>query len=581
MSVPDESPLTVLVADDSDTDRLLLASFVRMLGHHTMTARDGEEAMALFAQQRPDIILLDAEMPRMDGFEVAARIKAATEEHFVPIIFLTALTETDALVRCLEAGGDDFLTKPYNRVILKAKINAFRRMVRMHATLQQQRDEIARHNEHLLREQDLAKRIFDKVARPGYFEASNLRFSLSPVSMFNGDILLVALQPSGNLLVLLGDFTGHGLVAAVGAMPLAQTFYGMAEKGFAMKDIIRELNGKLHEVLPTGIFCCACLVELDFEHQTLQSWNGGLPDAFLLHVEGSRIERIPSQHLPLGVLGPLQFDATTQVHAMAPGDHVFLRSDGIHETVNPDGEMFGESRLEALLRQPVPADSLFSRVLDAIAAFAGAAQRTDDVSLVDLVMSERLHFQSRDAALVARELQGPVDWSLEYELRVDSLRTFNPLPLLLHILLEVPGLRAHAGDVYTILAELYSNAVEHGVARLDSAMKGSHEGFVRYYELKEQCLHSLQDAFVRFRMAYRGDDGGGQLTVSVEDSGPGFEKPVEMVMTESPGHFAGRGLPLLKGLCESLTVYPPGNRVEAVYGWRYKMPKGREDRHGS
>ncbi len=568
--------LTVLIADDSNTDRLLLDAFVRKLGHRTITATDGEEAIRAFHAQRPDIILLDALMPRMNGFEVAEQVKASAGEAFIPIIFLTALTEADALARCLQAGGDDFLTKPYNSVILEAKINAFRRMLRMHGTLQQQRDAIARYNEHLLREQDLAKRVFDKVARPGYFHASNLRFSMSPLAMFNGDILLVAMQPSGNMLALLGDFTGHGLAAAVGAMPLAQTFYGMAEKGFALKDMVRELNAKLCDVLPTGVFCCACLVELDFEHRTLQAWNGGLPDALLLRADGQRLQRLPSSSLPLGISHGAHFDARLQIVEMEPGDRVFLRSDGIHETLGPGGEMFGEQRLEAVLRSGQPPSRLFDAVLAAVADFAGGRARTDDVSLVELVMVERLDFRAGETLSTVRELQGPVDWSLAYELRADSLRSFNPLPLLLHILLEVPGLRGHAGDVYSILSELYSNAVEHGVARLDSALKDTHDGFARYYREKELRLADLDEACVCFHIDYRGDDNGGRLRISVQDSGPGFELPVALAMPQGSRQLAGRGLPLLQSICHSLTVLPPGNRVEAVYDWRYKMPRNRE-----
>ncbi|TNF33427.1 MAG: response regulator [Gammaproteobacteria bacterium] len=569
-----DDSLTILIADDSNTDRLLLEAFVRKLGHRTITAVDGVEAIECFHRQQPDIVLLDALMPRMNGFEVAAQIRREVGDTFIPIIFLTALTEADSLAQCLEAGGDDFLTKPYNSVILKAKINAFRRMLKMHGTLQEQRDEIARYNEHLLREQDLAKRIFDKVARPGYFKANNLRFSMSPMAMFNGDILLVALQPSGNLLALLGDFTGHGLAAAVGAMPLAQTFYGMAEKGFALKDMVRELNAKLYEVLPTGVFCCACLVELDFEHHTLQAWNGGLPDLFLVHGREQRIERIPSKSLPLGVSSSDAFDPAPGMYEMEPDDRVFLRSDGIHETVNAAGDMFGEDRLEAILHRDIPMAAMFDAVMQAVNAFAEGTERTDDVSLVELVMVPKQAFQTgSDVVPLVRELQGPVDWALDYELRMDSIRSFNPLPLMLHILLEVPGLRGHAGDIYTILSELYANAVEHGVAGLDSSMKETHEGFVGYYLQKEQRLRELADAWVRFHIEYRGDDNGGCLRIVVEDSGKGFKEVPDMTMPESGGQFSGRGLPLLKTLCRSLTVLSPGNRVEAVYDWQYKQSR--------
>ena len=237
--------LAVLIAEDNAADRMLLSTIVSRQGHRVLTASNGLEAVALFEQARPQLVLMDALMPVMDGFEAARRIKQKAGEALVPIIFLTSLTEGEALVRCLEAGGDDFLAKPYNRVILEAKIGAMDRLRRLHDTVLQQRDLIARHNEHLLSEQRVAKAVFDKVAHSGCLDAPNISYMQSPFALFNGDLLLAAYKPSGGMHVMLGDFTGHGLSAAIGAIPLAEVFYGMTAKGHALAEILREINAKI------------------------------------------------------------------------------------------------------------------------------------------------------------------------------------------------------------------------------------------------------------------------------------------------------------------------------------------------
>ncbi len=132
------------------------------------------------------------------------------------------------------AGGDDFLSKPYNSVILRAKITALERMRQLHVTMQEQRDEIAQYNARLLREQQAAKDIFDSVAHSGCLAARNIRHLISPLAVFNGDVVLAARNPAGSMYVLFGDFTGHGLTASIGAMPLAEIFYGMTQKGFLL-----------------------------------------------------------------------------------------------------------------------------------------------------------------------------------------------------------------------------------------------------------------------------------------------------------------------------------------------------------
>lgn len=111
--------LRILIADDNDSDRLILQTIVRKEGHRVYTARDGQEAIDIFKEESPDLVLLDALMPNVDGFEAARTIKELSGDNLVPIIFLTSLRDATSLADCLAAGGLDFLSKPYNRIILQ------------------------------------------------------------------------------------------------------------------------------------------------------------------------------------------------------------------------------------------------------------------------------------------------------------------------------------------------------------------------------------------------------------------------------------------------------------------------------
>ena len=127
-------------------------------------------------------------MPNKNGIQAAREIRKIAGEDLVPIIFLTSLNEASDLAECLEAGGDDFLTKPYNPVVIKAKILAFSRMRRLHTEIQGQR-------EHLVQEQIAAKSIFDKIAHYGVLNSPNIRYLISPKAIFNGDVVLAARHP--------------------------------------------------------------------------------------------------------------------------------------------------------------------------------------------------------------------------------------------------------------------------------------------------------------------------------------------------------------------------------------------------
>lgn len=119
--------MRVLAVDDNRTNLHILQVFLKKLGHDVILAENGEQAVQRFHQTQPDLVLLDIMMPIMDGFEAARRIKAASKEKWVPIIFLSALNRDENLVEGLEAGADDYLTKPINFVVLEAKLRSMQR----------------------------------------------------------------------------------------------------------------------------------------------------------------------------------------------------------------------------------------------------------------------------------------------------------------------------------------------------------------------------------------------------------------------------------------------------------------------
>jgi CheY-like chemotaxis protein len=558
--------LKILVADDTRSDRQILEAILLREGHQVISAGDGIEAVDRFRQDRPDLVLLDAVMPSLDGFDAARQIKALAGESFIPIIFLTSLTDTESLVQCLDAGGDDFLQKPYNRVILQAKINAFNRMRELHATTSAQRDQIAQHNRQLIQEQTLAKQLFDNIAHSGCLSASNVRYHLSPKAVFNGDVLVAAQRPSGSMMILLGDFTGHGLPAAIGAMPLASTFYGMVHKGFALTDVLREINDKLKAILPIGLFCCATFLEVNFRERSLTIWNGGLPDCLIYrHATGS-VEAVKSHHLPLGVLSSAQLKLDCRYFELEVGDRCYLWSDGIHEARSSAGEMFGEQRLHSMFQDREPGH-IFGAILDAVHAFTGERAVDDDLSLVEVTMVEPDQIRSGEPGGLPSHGPGLMEWKLDFEVQPSTFKYFDPLPMLLGIVTEVPGLRSHSGSVYTLLAELYSNALEHGVLKLDSTLKQTPEGFARYYQMRSERLETIGEGHIRFHLSHNSREDGGELTIYIMDSGEGFAYEEVLDRQKQKGGYCGRGIPLIRDMCESLRYHGKGNEVEAIFGW--------------
>ena len=574
MKVEASASYKILVAEDSAADRLILQSMLARAGHDVVLVEDGEKAIETFSEFKPDIVFLDVIMPNVNGIEAAKKIKAVAGDELVPVIFLTSLADAESLATCLDAGGDDFLSKPYNQTVLDSKIRSYARMREMHKTVAAQKDKIALHNKHLVQEQTVAKQVFDKIAHAGALHLENIRYYMSALAVFNGDVLLADVSPRGSLFVVLGDFTGHGLPAAIGSMPLASTFYGMVSKGFFMPDILREINQKLYTTLPVGLFCCATCVDIDFRKGRISVWNGGFPENILFRKRSNSYERIKSRHLPLGVLSQRDFKVELDTFDIEEGDHLLMWSDGILEARNDAGEMLGEKPILDILNTCSDADTIHEKLIKAVQKHIGSSEKDDDISLVDISVPNAAKLES----ILPRPGHGQghgylVDWDLSLKLDATSLRTFNPLSLLINMISEVPGLRQSSSILYTVLSEFYNNAIEHGVLGLSSEIKSSPSGFAEYYRLRKEGLMALEDAFVKFDFSHTLYDDGGVLSITVTDSGKGFSpKNAKMEPGTMAGstHYFGRGLSLIASICESVAVLPPGNVICAKYRWGFE-----------
>ena len=137
MDVPDAASRKILVVDDIDTNRMALRTFLRPHGFQIAEAKDGVEALERVAEDPPDLILLDVMMPRKNGLEVCRELKANPETRLIPVVFMTALDQNADHVAALEAGGDDFLNKPFNRALLTARMNSLLRMKALNDQLDQ------------------------------------------------------------------------------------------------------------------------------------------------------------------------------------------------------------------------------------------------------------------------------------------------------------------------------------------------------------------------------------------------------------------------------------------------------------
>jgi len=567
MTPPDGSAVTILVADDDLPNRLVLKSMLARAGYQVLIAENGAEAVEAFTACAPALVLMDLMMPVLDGIEATRRIKAASGDRYCPVIFLTAVTDDRRLAECLDAGGDDFLTKPYNHTVLNAKINAALRLSEIHARSRQQRDALAEIDIQRRRDLQIAERILHSAASASGLDTGNIRSLLRPMDRVNGDIALSALTPDGVQHVMVGDFTGHGLPAAVGAMTVVDTYLAMASKGFSIAMIVPEMNRKLHSILPTGLFLSACLLEIDLEHDVLAVWNGGLPDVLIRGGDGQIMARATSRHAPLGVLGNDALSTEVDRIFIHHDDHVYLYSDGVVEARNTDGELFGGQRLEQVITA-APHGGGFHELRAALDAHCINATQNDDLILLEVVC--RLPEHGAEHALVRSRGKDklPAAWKVAIDLDASALRQNDPLPPLMQLIVDIQGLGEHRERVYIIIKELFANALDHGLLRLDSAMKATPSGFVEFYRLREQRLNELAAWQVHIEVENTPGDPASRMRLVIEHDGTGFDPACRKAPSlDGNEGFCGRGIALIRSLCAALTYNATGTRAEAIYEW--------------
>ena len=553
----------VLIADDMTLNQRLLEKMVVNMGLVAEFASDGFEAVEKYLALKPSLILMDVNMPGMGGIEAARQIKHLAAENFIPIIFVSGAEGQDIIRKAIDAGGDDFIQRPFPFELLEGKIVALRRISELY-------QQVAELNQIRQSEVEVAEQLFSGAIESSNVGLETIRMHKQPATTFSGDVQLTAYRPNGDLNVLLGDFTGHGLTSTLGALPLAETFRAMTAKGYAAEEVIAQINAKLYRLLPTGLFLAVAVVTLEVDG-TARIWNGGLPDVMVFS-QGELVQRVSSSHPPLGIL-PQVNELNFEISNIKPEDHILMISDGVLEAENAEGDMFGEARMFAAITDPQYRHkySLVDSVLTSLQHFARDFPQRDDISLIDIpgnsVQSER-SFTATSQLEPDNEASDDLDvWDWGLELQGRSLARIDPVAQALSRLQESEGEGEHWHTVFSILTELYVNALDHGVLKLESSLKDSPEGFARYFSEREKRLETLSWGSVSVHVQHARLAAGGRVFIRIEDSGEGFdyESWLSNENTFNIGMLSGRGIELVSGLCESVEYSNHGATVEVVY----------------
>ena len=566
---PSPESLYFLVVDDAGDNAALLAAMLEVMGHTAQLAESGEQALQLFRARRPDFVLMDVLMPGIGGYEAVREMRRIAEEWF-PIVFITGMGRPDDAVRGFEAGGDDYLVRPIDLSILRAKIHVMQQRLLLSRKLGAQNRLLLKYQSRNEAEQQVAAGYMQRMTKQNELDDPDVRHFLRAAENLSGDLIAVARTPEGVLHLLLADSTGHGLSAALAAMPTIHPFYSMTSKSFSIATIANEVNTKVRQVLPVSHFVAAILVAIDPVAQKVEVWSGGCPPPVMLNSDGVVIHAFRPQHLALGILPPSEFDATMESFSFEGIKcSLLMFTDGVIELEDAHGKQFGLENLLRAARVPGGGGGLqtWQSVLAATEKFAeGRLVANDDMALMLVRCGHMQQERAVQMQLAYGGRRSITLWRFSLSLQIQQLRNVDVAPLLMDLVHRIEMSKERAGELFLVLSELFSNALDHGLLKLDSALKHHASGMEAYFDERERRLHSTHTGRLELHMEkVMYEEGGMQLRIRVHDSGDGFNHQQVRTLISHGAQPYGRGIGLVCGLCSTVEYLGSGSEVLACF----------------
>ena len=368
----------ILIVDDSRTIVALISSILKE-DYDTVTANNGLEAIEANDRAKPDLILMDVEMPVMDGFEACKKIKEQSKNTFIPIIFITSKGDLQSMKTGLKAGAEDYLTKPFESEELLARVQAvlrtkklYTQLVEAYAIIDHERDAIAQIQKSL---------ICQKLPKaPGY----NFFADYQPSAKASGDYYDFIQIDDDHLGVLVADVSGHGTPAAVIMAMMRVLIRSFLAKVSSPKEVLETINTILCENQDSGHFITAFYGVIHLPSRVMKFASAGHNPPLLIEYETGKI-----QHLNNEKGFPLMIHCLNEIEEreipLPPNSKLVCYTDGLTEARGKGSDMYGLNRLgkkSLELGQSQNAVELGLALKQDLHDFLGECEFTDDFTLM-------------------------------------------------------------------------------------------------------------------------------------------------------------------------------------------------------
>jgi phosphoserine phosphatase RsbU/P len=373
----------ILVVDDNEANRDVLSRRLKRQGHRVAAAAHGLQALEMMHTQAFDLVLLDIMMPEMNGYQVLEEVKADPALRHVPVIMISALDDIDSVVRCIELGAEDYLYKPFNPVLLKARVNASLEKKRL-------RDQEQAYIRAVKREMELGKRIQADFLPVSLYQPEGWHISAAfrPAREVAGDFYDVFLLPDEHIGLIIADVCDKGVGAALFMALVRSLIRAFAEQIVSLPtDALQAVpmtNNYIirnhHNTRSRFMFATLFFGVLDPRNGLLTYVNSGHDAPILIGTKGIK-SFLEATGPAVGLATESSFASVQTV--IEPGDTLFAFTDGITEARSANGSLFGEERLFELLESIAGTSSHFMDDVDKkVREHTADSAPSDDITML-------------------------------------------------------------------------------------------------------------------------------------------------------------------------------------------------------
>lgn len=375
---------TILIATDVSVDVEELKDRLIDKGYTIIFATDGKTALDHFAQFRPQLVIISDDLPIYDGIELTEKIRDLIDnQSFIPFILLS-VSEKQFLLHELSAYHiDDYYYAPLDNNKIIYKIDTLIRYQLQMNTISHKYHRLNSKYHRLQYELDTAERCFLKTRPSHHIQYNDIQYQMTPHSLSNGDVLFYEKSPQGDRYIILGDFTGHGLSAAISACSIKGIFEEMVKNSHSLEMIVNEINDELTKILPPELFAAICAVKINCNEKAAEIWNGSLPTVYIYNKYGIK-QTLDSQYPPLGIEELSDEELITTKVPITDGDCIMLTTDGLIEAMNKEREMFGNERLLKCIIENTETGKVFQSVTLELNNHLQGMVQPDDVTYLEI-----------------------------------------------------------------------------------------------------------------------------------------------------------------------------------------------------